>query len=126
MKLYQRISALLTARKNCETSGNTEWHRRHTDALLAIVQRYMPSGSGFDSGTQIDLDRSKPNRLVFDTSFHHMDGNGYYDGWTDHRIAATPDFISRFSLTISGRDRNKIKDFVYDTFATTLNQEVKE
>ena len=126
MKLYQRIAELLTARANCEASGNAEWHRRHTECLLSLVKKYMPSGSGLNSGTQIDLSLSKPNKIDFDTSFHHMDGNGFYDGWTDHSVTVTPDFVSQINLRITGRNRNDIKDYLHDVFLTALTREIDE
>lgn len=126
MKLYQRISELLTARKNCETSGNTEWHRRHTEHLLSLVKKHMPSGGGFDQGTTIDLNLSKPNKIDFDTSFHHMDGNGGYDGRTDHSVTITPDFVSQINLRITGRNRNGIKEYIHEVFSDVLTREVDE
>lgn len=126
MKLYQRIAELLTARQNCEATGNTEWHQRHTERLLSLVKKYMPSGSGFDQGTTIDLSLSKPNKIDFDTSFHHMDANGGYDGWTDHSITITPDFVSQINLRITGRDRNDVKEYIHEVFSDVLTREIDE
>lgn len=79
----------------------------------------LPSGSGLDNGVRIDLERSKPNKIVFHTEFHHLNENGYYDGWTTHRIVVTPNF-GRFNLKITGRNRNQIKDYLYDLFYDTF------
>lgn len=76
----------------------------------------LPSGSGLDTGVKLDLDRSSAEKLVFDTEFHHLNENGYYDGWTQHTVTVTPSFDG-FNLKISGRDRNGIKDYLYDLFS---------
>lgn len=118
--IAERIANLLQARVNCVKHDHPEWYVRHTDRLEWLVRETMPSGGGFDYGTTLDLDRSTPDRLVFQTSFHHMDEMGGYDGWTQHTITARPSFVHRVALTISGRDRNQIKDMIADSFSHTL------
>jgi len=120
-KLYQVIASKLQAIRNCEESGNTEWHARHTDDLKALVKDHMPSGSGIDSGTTFDFSCSTPNKLIFDTAYHHMNDGGYYNGWTDHQIIVTPDLASGFDLRITGRDRNDIKYYLGEVFYHALN-----
>lgn len=119
-KLYATLASLLSARKNCERTGNTEWFDRHTGSIESLVRKYMPSGSGIDNGTVLDLDASTPNRLVFTFGFHHMNENGYYDGWTHHTCVVTPDLASGYDLRITGRDRNGIKDYLGETFGYAL------
>ncbi len=34
--LAARIASLVQARKNCESSGNSEWHTKHAEALRDI------------------------------------------------------------------------------------------
>lgn len=109
--VYQRIASLLLARENCRSSGNTEWLKRHSQDLLALVDTHLPSGSGFDTGTQISFDRSTPERLVFTTSYHHMDEGGY-DGWTEHEVIVTPSLVHGIALRITGTNRNDIKDYI--------------
>lgn len=119
-KLYQRIAELFTAMQNCQKSGNTEWFDRHRDLLCELVKEHLPSGGGFDAGTSFDFDRSKPNLLIFNTSFHHMHDSGMYDGWTEHSVRVTPDLASGFDMRITGRDRRDIKDYIGETFSTAL------
>jgi hypothetical protein len=116
----QRLATLVQARQNCAKSGNTEWHARHGERAEALVRERMPSGSGFDNGTTLDLDRSSGDKLVFVTSFHHMDESGGYAGWTDHTVTARASFIHDVALAISGRDRNQIKDLIHDAFHHAL------
>ena len=86
----------------------------------------MPSGSGFDSGTKFDFDKSTPNKLVFQTSYHHMNQNGYYDGWTEHTITVTPSLQFGFDAVIGGRDRNGWKEYAYEVVNGCLNEEVTQ
>jgi hypothetical protein len=83
----------------------------------------LPSGSGIDSGTKLDLNASHAEKLVFDIAYHHMNDGGFYDGWTQHRIVVTPSFTG-INLRISGRDRNDIKDYLYQTYDYALKQDV--
>jgi hypothetical protein len=82
---------------------------------LEKILELLPSGSGIDSGIQFDEDKSNPNKLIFKFSFHHMSSDGYYDGWTEHKLIIKPEFGS-FDLNITGKDRNMIKDYLYDMF----------
>ena len=122
-KLYSEIASLVQARLNCINSGNTEWEAKHEEKILALVKEYLPSGSGIDCGTEIDLDASNPNKLVFNFSYHHMNDGGMYDGWTEHKAIVTPDLASGFSLTITGRNRNQIKEYLHEVYSNDLDGE---
>jgi len=89
------------------------------DMLEDIAKNYLPSGSGIDSGCAIDVDASDSRKIFIDTSYHHMNDGGYYDGWTEHRITVSPSFDG-IDIKISGRDRNQIKDYLHDVFYTAL------
>lgn len=122
--LYVELANLIRARLNCQQrtpEPNQEWFERHTDTIKQLVKDYMPSGGGIDDGTRIDLDRSTGSKLVFTTNFHHMDESGMYDGWTEHTVTVRPSF-GGIELTISGRNRNDIKDYLHETFEYALSQ----
>jgi hypothetical protein len=104
---------------------HAEWFDKHEDKILALVKEHMPSGSGFDSGTTIDFDASHAEKLVFSMSFHHMNNNGYYDGWTEHTVTVTPSFQG-INLRISGRNRNDIKEYIHETFMYALMVDVTD
>lgn len=123
MKFYQAIASAMLARANCERSGNSEWHAKHTERIRALVREHAVSGSGFDSGTSFSFDASHPDRLVFVVEFHHMSEQGYYDGWTSHFVIVTPSLVHGFNLRVTGRDRNGIKDYIADCFSTLGNVE---
>lgn len=124
--LYQVIAQTLQAYQNCVASGNTDWEDRHDQLLEAIERDLLPSGSGVDSGTTIDRVWSKPDRLILQTSFHHMTDHGYYDGWTEHRVAITPSLAHGIEVKIGGRDRNDIKNYLGDLLDETLRQDVSD
>jgi hypothetical protein len=124
--LYRALAVRVEARANCLAAPqNEEWARKHREAADVAAADHLPSGSGFDSGTTIDWDRSKPNRLVLSTSFHHMDENGTYDGWTEHSVIVTPSLTASFELRVTGPNRNDIKDYIAETFHTALSYVVE-
>ena len=117
--LVSRLACLVGAVHNCDKSGNLFWRDRHTRLVLALVDRYLPSGSGFDAGTKLDLDRSTADRLVFTTAFHHMNEAGYYTGWTHHDAIVTPCFDG-ISIRFTGRNLNAIKSYNDEAFHDIL------
>lgn len=81
----------------------------------------LPSGSGFDSGTR--LIRASYSLIVFETEFHHVNENGYYDGWTSHRVAVRPSFLFGLDIAVSGKNRNDIKGYISYVFSRVLDTE---
>lgn len=94
---------------------NPEVRDRNEDEILRIIRTFMPHGSGFDVGLELDFDRSTESKLIFKTSFHHMSETGMYDGWTDHVVTFEATFTTP-NVKVSGRNRNDIKDYIADTF----------
>lgn len=117
--LIHAIAETIAALQHCDRSGNTEWRHRHAARLSQLAAR-LPSGSGIDAGTTIDVDASTTDRIVLRTSFRHMTDDGMYDGWTEHRIVVRPSFLGTIDIQISGRNRNDIKDYLSDIFTRTL------
>jgi hypothetical protein len=116
------LATYIGARSNCTT--NPEWFQKWTDRVSDIMD-HAPSGSGFDNGTEIDLERSNENKLVFTTDFHHMNSDGYYEGWTSHTVTVTPSFIS-LNIKVSGKNKNNIKDHIHQAFYDFLHLEVAD
>lgn len=125
-KRYQAIASLLQAVDNCERANppNVEWRDKHLDKLVALATDCV-RGSGFDGGAGLDLDKSTPNKLVFQTSFHHMNEGGFYTGWTKHTVTVRPTIQEPgYALTVSGRDKNDIKEHIAEVFSAVLEEEV--
>lgn len=123
--LYVQFAQTINALSNCIASGNNEWGAKHEANAFELTKEFMPSGSGIDSGTKLDIDetlRHGAQKLVFTTAFHHMDENGGYDGWTEHKVIVTPSLQFGFDLKITGRDRNEIKGYLHEVYHHALAQ----
>ena len=120
--IFRQIASALVAANNCETSGNSEWLARHHETIENIVREHLPHGSGFDADTVLDVAKSGPDRLAFSTSFHHMNGDGYYEGWTHHMVVVTPSLASGFDLEVTGEDHNDINDYIGEVFHNALSE----
>ena len=83
--------------------------------------KMLPSGSGFDNGSSVNLDKSTGEKIIIETSFHHMDEHGYYDGWTYHNVIITPSLQWGFNIRVTGRNKNDIKDYIQHEF-NSLNR----
>ena len=118
------ISSRIVAMMNCERSGNDEWRTKHWEDIQQIANDFLPSGSGWDLGTKIDGSKTRADKLVFFGEYHHMDEWGGYDGWTEHTITVTPTFGGIY-VSVSGRNRNDIKDYLEDLFHSSLSQEIE-
>lgn len=126
-KLYQLIAGSIGAIRNMQAkpgSHNAFGARIHSEALDQF-DALLPSGSGLDCGVKIDRQRSKADRLVFTFSFHHMNEVGMYDGWSEHELIITPSLQFGFEQRITGKDRNDIKEYLYDVFRWALSDEIE-
>lgn len=126
--LYLALATLIGRKHRLgQPGGNFTMLRHVEDTLEQLCKEHLPSGSGFDCGTELVEDEciqgDMATKLVFITEYHHMDEHGGYDGWTAHTVKVTPDW-SGFNLAVTGRDRDGIKDFIGDTFHTCLTREV--
>ena len=119
--LYQALAGKVSAYLNCIASGNAEWRARHQFVADYMVEEAMPSGSGFDSGTTLDWDASRSDKLVFKTAFHHMNDVGYYTRWTEHTVTVRADLCSGFTLLVGGKDHRDIKDYIAECFHQALS-----
>lgn len=109
------------ALENC--NANSEWVDKYESMIDRIVDHYLPSGSGFDNGTRIIS--VSPTKCVFETSFHHMNDNGYYTKWTHHTVTVTPQFFG-VGMKISGPNYRDIKTYIEDMFYDALNMDYVE
>lgn len=101
--------------------GNLEKHQEH---LRQLANSYLPRGSGFDAGTDIVVDSCTDYKVVLRTSFHHMNDNGYYTRWTEHKVIVTPAFDGfDINIKVTGRNHNDIKDYIGLFFFCQVLQE---
>lgn len=85
------------------------------------INDLLPSGSGFDNGTKIES--ANDSKIVFSTAFHHMDDNGFYCGWTEHKVIITASLQHGFTVGCTGRDKRSIKEYIENVFAEILETE---
>ena len=50
-----------------------------------------------------------------------MNENGFYTEWTEHRLRVKPGFTGPI-LTISGKNKDDIKDYLHDVFYVALTE----
>lgn len=131
MMLIEHIAHTLAAIKNCEKQTSAcsnepqrTWLDRHYEAMSGF-EALLPHGSGIDDGTRLDRVKSTDERIVFDFGYHHMDVNGYYDGWTTHQLIVKPSFIYKLDMRLTGPNRNQIKDYLHEVYYTCLTQEIE-
>jgi hypothetical protein len=117
------LSNRVVAVDNCLKSNSQNWLDKHREAIKLLVGNYLPHGSGIDNGVHFIETESTETKLVFMLDYHHMNDNGMYDGWTNHIIRVYPTF-NGINMTISGRDRNQIKEYLHDVFYTALTTEL--
>jgi hypothetical protein len=121
--LYAELATLVDARLRCIETGNS-WAEKHTERLEWYARNMLPSGSGIDSGTTIDLDASTGDKIVLRTAYHHMDEHGGYNGWSEHTVTVRASLIHGITLTIGGRNRNQIKDYLYEVYDEALREKI--
>ena len=121
MKVYKRLARLIDTYQHT----NQEWCDIATDRINKITDEVLPSGSGLDAGCIVDLDKSTPNKIVIETSFHHMNDVGYYTKWTDHTITITPSLSRDYEIKIGGRDYKQIKDYIWEVFDNAMKTETE-
>ena len=115
VKIYRTIQAM----NNCLKSGNTEWFHKHEDTLDSL-SKYLPSGSGLNYACSINIDESDENKIVIDFLYSHCNEFGWTVGYTAHKLICKPTFDG-LDLRITGKDKNGVKEYLYDIFDSCLN-----
>lgn len=123
MTICRQIALSFNSFLACDAADNKEWRENHKKTIVELCKN-GPSGSGIDNGTHFNFEESKEDKLVFDTSYHHMNEHGYYDGWTHHEIIVTPSLMFGFSLRVTGRDRRDIKEYLSEVYSHWLSSEI--
>ena len=95
MPLYQAIANIVSWTTPTEKFEDVKQLR------IRKFEYQLPHGSGFDSGCKINLNRSTPDKVVIDFSYHHMDSMGGYIGWTNHELIIEPSLVHGFVMDIT-------------------------
>jgi hypothetical protein len=118
--VIKTLASAIDARKRCEQNKNVEWFNKWTEQIKDIEDNYLPSGSGIDSGCNVDLDKSTGEKVVISTAYHHMNDVGMYDGWTEHRVIVKASLMHDIDIQITGANRNDIKEYLHEVFYTAF------
>ena len=114
-RFYNELAQTIQFYKNTLDRKEYEWNF-YAELRIKRLESHLPSGSGLDNGSKINLDLSTPQKIVIDTTFHHMDKNGYYDGYTTHCIIITSCLQHGYKIHVTGRNKNNIKEYLYSLF----------
>lgn len=125
-KLYQALSEVFDWMSRCKGDPQYKIGYEMARAQWVYLKGLLPSGSGIDSGTKIIGQKCSPRRFVMVAEYHHMNESGMYDGWTSHTITVKAHLYWGFELTVGGRNRNDIKDYLYEVYDSCLREEVDE
>ena len=106
------LSKAIAGHRQCKEG----FKESYTEKIIDCIG-LLPSGSGIDNGIKFLWDESTPEKIMFFFEFHHLNENGYYDGWTGHNIIITPSLQHDFNLKITGKNKNGIKDYLHDLFS---------
>lgn len=104
-----------------------DWSTRNpgaASARLDAMERELPRGSGIDAGTKIDRSEVEPptgGSFSFDvmfrlsSSWHAMDSNGYYAGWSDFAVIVRSTFAGPTVELEWADDKSPAEDYPGDT-----------
>jgi len=119
--IAQRVTNMLWLRKKDDISFESQALHVKNE-LKQISKDLLPSGGGIDNGSTIAVDECSPDKIKINTAFHHMDAHGGYDGWTNHVVTVKPSLCNNFTLSISGTNRNDIKEYFGEVYSDALEQ----
>lgn len=113
-KLYVELANLVHTRR--ALVSNRDYAGKYAKAVNQLVAKFLAQDSGIYD-TKIDLGLSHADRLVFYTSFLHIDDNKH----TEHTVTVTPSLQSGFHLRIGGRNYRDVKSYIARVFQESLN-----
>ncbi len=102
----------------------------YREVLARLTNNYLPSGSGFDSGTVIDIENSTEDRLVIGSAYHHMNDYGEYCGWSHFKVIVTFDDkghkIDDIEIPIYGNPDDTMRDMDIDYWGEVFDNALNE
>ena len=122
MEKYRMLSKLVQARKNTIDNQNSHWQEKHENTIAKIMAT-APIGSGINSGTFFDVDKSTKDKLIFWVCFEHMNERGFYTEKTAHKIIVTPSLANKYEVKITGKNKNNIKSYLIDLYCTWFEED---
>lgn len=133
--LYQNIARIIGILHLHVEDIPQETLNRIGERTLYYEKNCLPRGSGFDVGTTIDENQSKPDRLVLTFEYHHMNEHGFYCGWSQWSCIIKPclqfGYTMRFmchgladqSWEIRQMVDSNFRDYLHQVFSHDLNKQ---
>ena len=123
--VIEALASAINARNNCIDLCNFTWAGRHEDTIEEICDNHLPSGSGVDNGTTIDLGASLDDKVVLLSSYHAMNDGGMYVEWYDFLVTVTPSLVNVFNIDIDIPAKIEkvapgVTEYLYDLFDNAL------
>lgn len=115
----KQLASCIDARHRNQKLGREDWVNQFDEKIQELI-KCLPSGSGFDAGTKLNLSDSKAEKIVFETKFHHLNERGFYEGWTSHSIIITPSLQFGYKMRITGPNKHDIKEYIREVFDNLL------
>ena len=125
MKVYQKMARLV------DWNPTGSYIISKNEQMEDLVKNYLPSGSGFDGDISID-ERSTDEKIIIRVEYHHMDTNGFYDGWSTFKVIITASMAYNYCMQVKGESVVRkyfyhvgFDDFVIGVFRDCLDKEMK-
>ena len=125
MKVYQQLARLV------DWNPTGKYLDSKNKRVEDLVKNYLPSGSGFDGDISID-EKSTDEKIILRVEYHHMDINGFYDGWSTFKVIITASMAYNYCMQVKGESVVRkyfyhvgFDDFVISVFRDCLDKEMK-
>ena len=127
MKLYEKIYQTLQALNNCKKENKEKWINKHIEKL-DTYNNLLPSGSGINNGSYIDIDNIKNETITISSSYDTMK-NDMYDKTIVFKIIVKPSLFDNIDIKITPITELKkayVDDYIHELFYNALKQEIKD
>ena len=104
----------------------------HGDSLDALIDDFLPSGSGFDAVIILDYNAEEHfcDKYKLTVPYHCMSPEGFYDGWVEVEYTITPSFqdynIKENWKGYRGKYKAIIGDYMIESIIDALEQDVDQ
>lgn len=119
---WRKVLAIAKPNNGVNMSALDLWE----DRFKWLEKEVLPSGSGIDSGTEINLKGTHADRITLNTAFHHMDPeSGMYDGWTTHQVIVQPSLMHPYKIRVTGPNKRDIKGYLSQVYGDCMDREIE-
>ena len=123
------LSGIISGRLGALKGENFQWFDAREREIAQIESDCLMSGSGFDSGTTVDLDKSTSEKIVLNSAYHTMDDSGMYGQWIDLTITIVPSlqWSYDFKVNMHGfRDTKGHREYIESCVETILSADLEK